>query len=124
VKKGSPAIGRGAALRRRGRRLVQHGLVFIGCVLFVDALVGEKGLLETRRKQREYEQLRQEIEQLHAENAELDGEIERLRTDPAAIEDRARRDLGLVKPGEKVFILKDIEPGQAHPAPPPDAPAE
>ena len=27
--------------------------------------------------------------------------------DPAAIEEAARRDLGLMKPGEKLFIVKD-----------------
>jgi cell division protein FtsB len=26
------------------------------------------------------------------------------------IEEIARRDLGLVKPGEKVFIIKDVQP--------------
>jgi cell division protein FtsB len=110
VKKGSPATGGGTALRRRGRRLVQHALVFIGCVLFVDGLVGEKGLLETRRNEREYEQLQQETTQLLDENRRLGEEIERLRTDPAAIEERARGDLGLIKPGEKLFIIKDIAP--------------
>lgn len=119
MKKGSPSTGGGTGLRRRGRRLVQHVLVFVGCVVFVDALVGEKGLLETRRKQREYDQLQQEINQLHDENAQLGDEIDRLRTDPAAIEERARRDLDLVKPGEKLFIIKDIDPdrdGAAGPA--------
>ena len=32
----------------------------------------------------------------------------RLREDPAAIEEIARRELGLIKPGERVFILKDV----------------
>jgi cell division protein FtsB len=34
----------------------------------------------------------------------------RLREDPSAIESVARRDLGLIKPGEKVFIVKDAAP--------------
>ena len=34
-------------------------------------------------------------------------EAKRLRSDPAAIEDLARRELGLIKPGEHLFILKD-----------------
>jgi cell division protein FtsB len=32
----------------------------------------------------------------------------RLRDDPAAIEEQARRELGLIKPGEVLFIIKDI----------------
>jgi cell division protein FtsB len=38
-----------------------------------------------------------------------------LREDPAAIEDIARRDLGLIKPGEKLFIIKDVVPGERLP---------
>jgi cell division protein FtsB len=94
---------------------MQHALVFIGCVLFVDALVGEKGMLETRRKEGEYEQLQQETTLLLEENRRLGDEIDRLRNDPAAVEERARRDLGLVKPGEKVFILRDIAPDRGEP---------
>ena len=40
--------------RRRGRRAVQYMLVFVGCVLVLDALVGEKGLLEMLKKRQEY----------------------------------------------------------------------
>ena len=32
----------------------------------------------------------------------------RLREDPSAIEEQARRELGLIKPGEVLFIVKDI----------------
>ena len=34
----------------------------------------------------------------------------RLREDPAAIEEIARRELGLMSPGEKLFIIRDVEP--------------
>ena len=40
---------------------------------------------------------------------------DRLRTDPAAGEERARRDLGLIKPGEKVFIIRDVGPAGTSP---------
>ena len=33
-------------------------------------------------------------------------------THPAAIEEVARRELGLIKPGEKVFIIKDLPPAK------------
>ena len=32
----------------------------------------------------------------------------RLREDSTAIEEQARRELGLIKPGEVLFIVKDI----------------
>ena len=43
------------------------------------------------------------------ENARLREEARRLREDPSAIEEIARRELGLIVPGEKLFILKDVE---------------
>ena len=35
--------------------------------------------------------------------------MRRLTDDPKAIEDAARRDLGMMKPGEKVFMLRDLK---------------
>ena len=81
--------------------------MLIGCVVFVDALVGEKGLLETTKKRHEFQVLEQSIMRARAENELLREEARRLRSDPTAIEDLARRELGLIKPGEHLFILKD-----------------
>ena len=44
-----------------------------------------------------------------AENARLREEVRRLTEDPAAIEEVARRELGLIRPGEKLFIIKDVK---------------
>jgi len=115
VKKALPTPDSGSStLRRRGRRAVQYVLVFVGCVLLVDALVGEKGLLEMLKKRQEYRVLEQSIAGARAENARLREDARRLREDPAAIEDLARRDLGLIKPGEKLFIVKDVAPADSH----------
>ena len=53
-------------------------------------------------------QLAAAIARQRAENARLREEARRLREDPRAIEEIARRELGLIKPGEKVFIIKDV----------------
>jgi cell division protein FtsB len=90
--------------------MVQYVLVFMGCVVMVDALVGEKGLLAMLKARQEYRTLERSLAAARAENARLVEEARRLREDPAAIEDLARRELGLMRPGEKLFILKDIEP--------------
>ena len=45
-----------------------------------------------------------------AANVRLAGQARRLREDPTAIEEVARRELGLIRPGEKVFIIKDVPP--------------
>jgi cell division protein FtsB len=89
------------------RRSVQLLLGFVTLVLVIDALAGEKGLLESMRARRQYQQLARSLEDLKHENARLRGQARRLREDPAAIESLAREELGLIGPGEVVFILKD-----------------
>jgi cell division protein FtsB len=111
-KASSPSRSSSTIARRRGRRAIEYGLLLIGCIVFVDALVGEKGLLETVKKRQEFRVLEESIRRARAENAWLLQEAKRLRSDPAAIEDLARRELGLIRPGEHLFILKDREPGE------------
>jgi cell division protein FtsB len=89
------------------RKSLQLLLVFVTLVLVIDALVGEKGLLETIRARKQHQQLTASIERLRAENAALREEARRLREDPSAIESLARQELGLIRPGEMLFIVKD-----------------
>ena len=92
----------------RTRRIVQ-ALLFIAAVIVVDALVGEQGLFAMLKARRQAEELAATIARQRAENARLREEIRRLNEDPAAVEEVARRELGLIRPGEKVFIIKDLE---------------
>lgn len=94
----------------RARSVVRVLLLFVATVIVVDALVGEQGLLAMRRARRQSEELAAAIARQRAENARLRDEIRRLTDDPAAIEEVARRELGLIRPGEKVFIIKDLPP--------------
>ena len=99
----------GHPLASRGRRLLRHALVFITLLIVVDAIAGEKGLLALLQARREYSALERSLERARTENAELREMARRLREDPNAIEEQARRELGLIKPGEMLFIIKDIE---------------
>jgi cell division protein FtsB len=92
------------------RKTIHFLLVFVTLVLVIDALVGEKGLLETVRARREHRDLSASIERLRAENTRLRDEARRLREDPKTIESLAREDLGLIRPGELLFIIKDARP--------------
>ncbi|MBI4886253.1 MAG: septum formation initiator family protein [Acidobacteria bacterium] len=96
--------------RRRRRRTMHYLLVAVGCVLLIDALVGDKGLLAMMQAREQYRDLEQSLADARSENARMRDEARRLREDPAIIEEIARRELGLIKPGEKLFIIKDIEP--------------
>ena len=85
-------------------------LLFVAAVIMLDAVVGDQGLLAMLNARHQYDELAATIASERAENARLRDEAQRLREDPATIEEVARRELGLIKPGEKVFILKDIPP--------------
>lgn len=93
--------------RRHRRRLAGYGLFAASLVLMVHALVGENGYLATVRAQHEVDAIERELSATRIENQALQDRIRRLKTDPAALEEAARRDLGLIKPGETVIILKD-----------------
>jgi len=96
----------------RNRRLVHLLLLFVASVIVVDALVGDRGLVAMLRARRAYDELSASITRQRAENASLREEARRLREDPSAIEEIARRELGLIRPGERVVIVKDVAPAK------------
>ena len=91
----------------RSRRIVHWVLLFVATVIVVDALVGDRGLVAMLRARQEYDELSASIARQRAENARLRDMVRRLREDPSTIEEIARRELGLIRPGERVFIVKD-----------------
>ena len=104
---GSSSAGRpgtSARLRRRKGYLI---LLFLAALLAVDAVFGDKGLFALRRARREYEEVASGLTRARRENARLREDVQRL-YEPAAVEEIARRELGLIKPGEILFIVKDV----------------
>jgi cell division protein FtsB len=95
--------------RRRRSRIVRYLVIAVGCVLIIDALVGDRGFLAMLKAQQQYRALEVSLAQSRAENARLREEARELREEPTAIEDLARRELGLIRPGEKLFIIKDVK---------------
>ena len=103
-----------APLTEPGRRkALQLLLAFVTLVLVLNALLGERGLMETVRARRQHAELVTAIDRMRAENARLRDEARRLRTDPATIEALARQELGLIRPGEMLFIIRDARPAPA-----------
>ena len=96
----------------RRRRIIQLLLLFVASVIVIDGLVGDRGLLAMMRARHEYDTAAATVGRQRAENVRLREEARRLREDPAAIEEIARRELGLIRPGEKVFIIKDAAPSK------------
>lgn len=95
---------------RQGRRTAYLVLLFVVSVLIVDAIVGEKGLLTLMRSRGEYHDIARSVAAVRSDNARLREQARRLQEDPSAIEEIARKELGLLKPGERVFIVRDLPP--------------
>lgn len=66
---------------------------------------GKHGLSVWQQKRVEDRQLRKEIEDLQEENVRLQERVQKLKTDPHAIEREAREKLHYAKPGEVIYTL-------------------
>ena len=103
---------------RAGRRQVlTYALCFGAFVLFVNALVGDNGYLATLRADHDRVALQESVRNVLQENARLEERIRRMKTDPSALEEEARKNLNMIKPGEKLIIIKDAKPAPPSPAP-------
>lgn len=74
------------------------GLVVTGLLVF-----GGAGLVRVWQMKQEMQALEREIQDLRVEADRLSRTVDRLREDPALIEQIAREELGMVKGGEKVL---------------------
>jgi cell division protein FtsB len=112
-----PAPARRPRIRKRSRtpqeakqwrrRLAGYALVAAAFILVVNALVGENGYLATMQARRQYEDLTRQLQKITDENRQMKDQIKRLHSDPTELEDAARKDLHMSKPGEKMVIIKD-----------------
>jgi cell division protein FtsB len=94
--------------QRRGQNpWIRRALVFLACVILLDSLFGDRGLAQTMRARKDHQRAVVELGRLQAQAAALREEIRRLEADPAAIEAVARQELGLVRPGEILVLVKD-----------------
>jgi len=103
-----------APSRPAGRRKWLNLLLsFVAVVLLVDALVGEEGLMDRLRARDVLAKAAAQLEALKRENATMREEKRRLNEDPAMIEAIAREQLGLIRAGEMLFIVKDTKTPQS-----------
>jgi cell division protein FtsB len=75
-------------------------------VLAVVSVADARGFRKYFRFRKEMGSLIERNQQLRAQNALILKEIESLRSDPTALEQAAREELGYIKPGEVVFNLE------------------
>jgi cell division protein FtsB len=99
-------------------RLLALLLIALVAALQYRLWVGEGSLSDLRGMQDEIAAQKAELDRLATRNRELQAEVDDLRTGQAALEERARGELGMIEPGET--FLQVIE----RPPPQPQTPAD
>jgi cell division protein FtsB len=114
----SPALPRarrrlvGIEAHQRRQQRIRYVLLFVSAAFMINALVGDSGVLATMKASQQYQRLQRDVNALREDNRRLQGEMERLKSDPTAIEEEARKNLGLIRPGETLVIVKDAQPAK------------
>lgn len=97
------------ATQRKKKRL-RYVLLAVSAAFMINALVGDNGFLATIKARRQYAAIQRQVNALRLDNQRMAKEASRLKSDPSAVEDAARKDLGLIRPGETLVIIKDAQP--------------
>ena len=86
-------------------------LLLIMAALQAKLWMGDGGLPDARALRQNVSQQRAENKKLQERNDALSAEVEDLKSGEAAVEERARSELGMVKPGETFYRV--VEPHSA-----------
>lgn len=89
------------------------GTVLALIALAVGGVFGDRGVLNLVEKRKQVDALRLEIEALREDNARLAAEVADLRTSPRPVERLAREQLGLARPDETVFLIREEDASAA-----------
>jgi cell division protein FtsB len=95
--------------RRQQNPWMRRLLLGTTCVLMLDALFGERGLAETMKARRDFQDTSAGLAEVRQQNAALRAQIRHLQEDPGTIESVAREELGLIRPGEILVIVKNVK---------------
>ncbi len=68
-------------------------------------IFGQNGLTVYQQKRQETQDLTQQLHRLQHENGLLQGHVDRLQSDPGAIEHQAREELHYARPDEVIYTL-------------------
>src|SRR6201996_6564929 len=94
-----------AHLSRSGRRVATGAAILIAGLLGYHAVFGANGISAYEQKRHQHQVLQQEIGALQQENGRLQDHVQRLKSDPKAIEQAARDLLRYAKPGEVIYAI-------------------
>jgi cell division protein FtsB len=88
-------------------------LLILLIALQIKLWTGEGGMRDVWRLQQRLTEQKAQNQKLKLRNEALSAEVQDLKTGKDAIEERARSELGLIKPGEKFYQV--VEPASGNP---------
>lgn len=91
------------------RRIGTIAAIVFALFLAWHVVNGRNGLTSWQQKRAENKALTLEIDQLSAENAHLAQHVDRLKSDPGAIEHEARARLRYARPNEIIYALPESQ---------------
>lgn len=104
------------------RKLATGAAAILALSMGYHVIFGQNGLTAYEQKRQETQALDNQLHSLQRENELLKGHVDRLQSDPNAIEHQAREELHYTRPGEVIYTLP-VTPrqtdGKASPITPP-----
>jgi cell division protein FtsB len=117
----SSAIARLYKQSQMGWRKVATGAAaLLALAMGYHVIFGQNGLTVYEQKRQDAQSLDLQLHRLERENEALKGHVERLKSDPTAIEHQAREELHYTRPGEVIYTLP-ARPSAANSTSNPDA---
>ena len=90
-------------------RLPAHLKYIVISILFVLAAINfTRTTLDILKSSKRLDDIRSEVSDLEEKKTKLEDDIEYKKSDEY-VEERARNDLNLIKPGEKVYVVSDLD---------------
>lgn len=92
----------------RWRKVATGTAALIAIGLGYHVIFGQNGITAYQQKRQETQNLDRQLDSLQRENEMLKGHVERLQSDPNAIEHQAREELHYTRPGEVIYTLPPV----------------
>ena len=96
-------MSRTPAPTRKRRPWIRWGLIVLALFVLYQVMAGPRGLLKLADLRSQRNAIRAQTDSLQGRKQELLREKERLLTDTTYLEKLARKELGMARPGERVY---------------------
>lgn len=87
------------------RKAATGAAALLALAMGYHVIFGQNGLTAYQQKRQDAESLDRQLHSLQRENSLLKGHVDRLQSDPNAIEHQAREELHYTRPGEVIYTL-------------------